>query len=73
MIRTSEEVKADFMRKGLSVSAWAIKNGFPPNLVYDVIAGRRPNPTRGTTHKIAVRLGLKVGEVVDDREIAQAI
>jgi gp16 family phage-associated protein len=72
MVRTSNEVREEFRRKGISVSSWAVANGFTPNLVYDVIAGRR-NPSRGQTHKIAVRLGLKRGEIVDDREIATAI
>ncbi len=72
MIRTSEEVRAEFARKGISISAWAVANGFTPNLVYDVIAGRR-NPTRGQTHRIAVRLGLRKGEIVEESRIAEAI
>ncbi|ADU63423.1 MAG: DNA-binding protein [Pseudodesulfovibrio sp.] len=72
MIRTSEDVKNEFKRKGISISQWAVANGFQPNLVYDILAARR-NPTRGQTHKIAVKLGLKRGEIVDDREIATAI
>ncbi|NDV20943.1 DNA-binding protein [Pseudodesulfovibrio sp. JC047] len=72
ILRTSEEVRAEFKRKGISISQWAIANAFPPNLVYDVLAERR-NPTRGQTHRIAVTLGLKDGEIVNDQELATAI
>lgn len=72
MPRTSEDVRADFERKGISISQWAIANQFAPNLVYDVLAGRR-NPTRGQTHRIAVTLGLKDGEIVQDNELATAM
>ncbi|NDV20859.1 DNA-binding protein [Pseudodesulfovibrio sp. JC047] len=72
MIRTSEEVRAEFRRKGISISQWAVANGFPPNLVYEVLAKRR-NPTRGQTHRIAVTLGLKDGEIVNDQELATAM
>lgn len=72
MSRTPEEIRAEFRRKGISISDWSIANGFPPNLVYEVLAGRR-NPTRGKTHCIAVKLGLKQGEIIQDRDIATAI
>lgn len=72
MIRTSEEVRNEFKRKGISISTWAITNGYPPNLVYDVLADRR-NPTRGKTHNIAVQLGLKEGEIVNEQELATAM
>lgn len=64
-LRTPEEIRAEFKRKGVSLTQWAVSNGFSPNLVTEVLAGRR-NPTRGQTHKIAVRLGLKAGEIVAD-------
>lgn len=72
MPRTPEDIKAEFRRKGISVSAWAVANGVTPNIVYDLLAGRR-NPTRGQTHNIAVKLGLKQGEIVDERHLADAI
>jgi len=72
MVRTSEEVRNEFKRKGISISSWAIANGYPPNLVYDVLAKRR-NPTRGQTHNIAVQLGLKDGEIVTSQELATAM
>ncbi len=72
MVRTPEDIKSEFKRKGISISDWAIANGFPPNLVYEVLAERR-NPTRGKTHRIAVMLGLKNGEIVQESQIATAI
>jgi gp16 family phage-associated protein len=72
MIRSPKEVKEDFKRKGLSVTKWAVKNGFSPQLTYLVLAGKR-TPTRGQTHDIAVRLGIKEGEIVKDHELATAV
>jgi gp16 family phage-associated protein len=71
-LRTSDEVRAEFRRKGVSISQWATANGYNPNLVFDVLSGRKKG-VRGQCHKIAVRLGLKRGEVVDDLRIAKAI
>lgn len=72
MVRTPKEVRNEFKRKGVSISAWAVANGYSPNLVYEVINERR-NPTRGQTHNIAVSLGLKDGEIISDPNIAEAI
>ncbi|MDD3310977.1 DNA-binding protein [Pseudodesulfovibrio sp.] len=72
MVRTPEEVRNEFKRKGISISQWAVANGFPPNLVYEILADRR-NPTRGQTHRIAVQLGLKDGEIVSENELATAM
>lgn len=55
----------------ISVTQWAVSNGFSPNLVFEVLANRR-NPTRGQTHKIAVALGIKAGEIVTDPKRALA-
>lgn len=64
--KTIEQVKADFLRKGISVRAWAISNGFNPALVYEILAEGSKRPcVRGQSHKIAVRLGLKSGEIVN--------
>jgi gp16 family phage-associated protein len=64
-LRTPQEVKAELDRKGVSVTAWAVANGFSPNLVHMVLSGGR-KPTRGQTHNIAVKLGLKHGETCND-------
>ena len=69
--RTPEEARAELRRKGVSVTQWAVSNGFSPNLVFEVLANRR-RPTRGQTHKIAVALGIKAGEIVTDPRRALA-
>lgn len=72
LLRTSKDVLSEFQRKGISISAWATANGFTPNLVFEVLSGRKKG-VRGQSHKIAVKLGLKRGEIVDDADIATAI
>ena len=70
MTKTADQVRQTLKRKGISITAWALANGYSPNLVFEVLAGRR-NPTRGQTHAIAVSLGLKAGEI--DRNVADAL
>lgn len=70
--RTSRDVKQEFERKGISIASWARANGFETNLVFEVLAGRKKG-VRGQSHRIAVKLGLKAGEIVEDHEIATAI
>lgn len=62
MIRTPEQVRADLLRKGISVSQWAASNGFSGPLVFQVLKGKR-QCVRGQSHNIAVALGLKEGEI----------
>ncbi|MGP1628339.1 MAG: DNA-binding protein [Giesbergeria sp.] len=71
MLRTPEQARAELLRKGVSVTQWAVSNGFSPNLVFEVLANRR-RPTRGQTHQIAVALGIKAGEIVTDPRRALA-
>ena len=60
-LKTPEEVRADFDRRGESLAEWARQNGFPPSRVYDVVQ-RRTLGVRGEAHRIAVALGIKQGE-----------
>lgn len=62
--RTPEEVKSDFLRKGLSVSAWAREHGFCRATVHAVLSGRLAGHI-GQSHKVAVLLGIKDGEIVN--------
>lgn len=64
-LRTAKEVRAELERKGVSVTAWAVANQFNPNLVLDILAGNR-KAVRGQSHDIAVKLGLKRGELCSD-------
>lgn len=54
-------VRDRLMADGVNVSAWARDRGFDVNLVHQVLAGRR-TCIRGTSHAIAVALGIKGGE-----------
>lgn len=51
-------------RLGMSVRGWAISNGFSPQLVRDVIKGKR-SCRFGKSHQIAVKLGIKNGVIAD--------
>lgn len=62
MIRTPEEARAELQRKGITVSEWAAANGFNTQLVFAVLRGER-QCIRGQSHRIAVLLGLKEGEI----------
>lgn len=63
-LKTREQVKEEFYRKGITVKGWAEKHGFKQHQVVDVL--RKPGPCRyGNSHKIAVLLGIKDG-VIDD-------
>jgi len=64
-IRTPQEARDDFIRKGISMASWAKKNGFSPVTVFQVLNGTNAG-TRGVGHKIAVTLGIKEGEIVGD-------
>lgn len=60
--RTAEEVKADFQRRGVPISRWAIENGLQPKTVFHLLSGRSP-ALRGDAHKAAVLLGMKDGVI----------
>ena len=60
-LRTPKQVRDEFSRCGVSIAEWARANGFSPQLVYRVIHGS--NATRGKSHEIAVRLGMKDGDL----------
>ncbi|MBS0570122.1 MAG: DNA-binding protein [Proteobacteria bacterium] len=58
-MKTRNEIKQEFALRGLSIGAWARSHGYPTQLVYQILAGRKG--LRGKSHEIAVRLGLKHG------------
>jgi len=64
--KTAEQVKEEFVRKGVSIRSWALANDFNPRLVYEILSGRGNHRClRGQSHKIAVRLGLKKGVITN--------
>ncbi|MEW5770807.1 MAG: DNA-binding protein [Pseudomonadota bacterium] len=64
-LRTPAEARAALQATGVSITQWAIANGFSPNLVFEVLGGRK-KCIRGQAHEIAVKLGLKAGVVCTD-------
>jgi len=68
MNRSPEDVRAEFQRKGISIAGWATAHGFNTNLVFEVLAGRKKG-IRGQSHRIAVMLGLKDGEIANPGDI----
>jgi gp16 family phage-associated protein len=64
--RTPAEAKAEFARKGMSIRAWALKHELPPTLVYEILRGNeRRRCLRGASHRAAVLLGIKEGELAE--------
>lgn len=64
-LRTPQEIRAEWLRKGLGQNEWARKHGFNPVTVSQVLNGKN-NGSRGQGHKIAIALGIKDGEIVED-------
>lgn len=62
--KTAAQVRREFERKGVAIAAWARDHKVSRSLVYEILAGRK-KCHRGQSHKIAVLLGLKKGEIVD--------
>lgn len=62
VLRTTEDVRRDFERRGMSVATWARLHGYSPFCVYDVLLGRTKG-LRGESHNIAVALGIKAGSI----------
>lgn len=62
-LKTGAQARADFDHKGLSIAEWARRHNVGRSLVYEVLAGRK-KCLRGDSHKIAVLLGMKHGEIV---------
>lgn len=59
-LSTPAEAHQRFRDNGVSVAAWAVRNGFNPAIVYAVLRGGR-KCVRGQSHAIAVSLGIKPG------------
>ncbi len=61
---TAEEARVELNRKGISAAAFAKKHGLHPRLVCDVLSGRLKCRI-GASHRAAVLLGMKAGEIVN--------
>ena len=62
VLKTPEQVRSEFVRRGESISSWARARDLPSGLVFDVLSGRVKG-LRGKAHRAAVLLGLKDGEI----------
>lgn len=60
---TLEEVRAGFVRRGESQSEWARRHNVNRVILCDILNGRRSKYSRGQSHRIAVLLGIKDGEI----------
>lgn len=65
-LRTLEEVRRDFDRRGASIRAWALSVGVDPQTAAHLVAGRIKGK-RGEAHRAAVLLGIKEG-VIEPRQ-----
>lgn len=63
--RTPQEVREEFLRKGISFANWARKHSFDTATVCQVLNGTN-KASRGKGHKVAVLLGIKNGEIVKE-------
>jgi len=61
-VKSTEEVRADLRRGGITVRQWAKEHGVSEGIVYELLRGRFKGH-RGQAHKAAVLLGLKNGFV----------
>ncbi len=68
----AQEVKAQLARKGVSVAQWSAANNLSVMTVYSLLAGRQKG-NRGESHRAAVLLGLKDGEVVSGSDVKSAV
>lgn len=64
-MKTQEQAKAEFLRRGETVAHWARKHGFSIDHVRAVLRGKAKG-NWGESHKIAVTLGIKDGEIVEE-------
>lgn len=63
-MKTIGQVREDMNKRGETVVGWARKHGFKPDNVRAVIYGHGKGKW-GESHKIAVLLGIKDGEIVE--------
>lgn len=64
-MKTIQQVKDEFRRRGVTVAAWSRKNGFSRREVDRVLSGETKS-LYGKGHAVAVKLGLKDGEIIEE-------
>ena len=63
-MKTIEQVRKEFNYRGESITGWARRNGFNHESVKKVLLGKS-KCYRGAAHKIAVKLGIKDGVIIE--------
>ena len=66
-LKTAEQAKSEIKKNGMTIAKWAMKNGLPPSVVYAVLKGDLQG-NYGDSHRAAVLLGMKDGEIVDSEQ-----
>ncbi|NMG45946.1 DNA-binding protein [Aromatoleum toluvorans] len=66
-LKTAEEVRVDFERRGINVTQWARDRGLTRQAVFAVLGGKTKGK-RGDAHKAAVLLGIKDGVIDAENE-----
>lgn len=61
---TRDQARKELERRGISIAEFSRAHDLNPNLVSDLLAGRKKG-LRGEAHRAAVLLGIKEG-VIDD-------
>jgi len=67
-----QQVRGAFERSGVPIAEWARARGYSVDLVYQVLEGRR-RCLRGQSHKIAVELGLKDGQILSLEQLSESL
>lgn len=65
-MKTPAQAKNDLLFRGETITGWARKNGFNTESVKKVLSGRS-KCLYGEAHKIAVKLGIKQGVIVQEQ------
>ncbi|MGH8078047.1 MAG: DNA-binding protein [Lysobacter sp.] len=65
-VRTADEVRLDFDRRGISLADFARDHGLNVGIVYQLLSGKKKG-RRGHAHRAAVLLGLKEGVIAKGR------
>jgi gp16 family phage-associated protein len=67
-------VRSEFARKGVQIADWARVHGVNPQLVHNILSGKPGRSYRsGQSHRIAVLLGIKDGEIVDQPQAMNVV
>lgn len=64
-MKTGAQVFEEMRSKGETITSWAVKNGFTYAQVQSVLTGRAKG-NWGVSHNIAVKLGMKKGEIINN-------